>query len=202
MARKTKIGYLYAIQGDECVKIGCSTNPEKRVKHLMSISGLNGNYYISRRVIDMYGYEKSIHDKLINKRNVGEWFDVDFSVAVDAINDKCKETTDQQLAMADDNEKLMSNELSKAYEKSIEDIVMRGINTNQNESLFDELLKSTIYLAESINDASFIDRLNETKKGCITELLAIRSIIQSELIKELNEAINYYSSQLSLGFKE
>ncbi len=199
MAR-TRIGYLYAIEGSEGVKIGCSIHPEKRVRQLMLISGSTGRKYISRKVVDMFSYEKSLHNNFMEFKLVGEWFNIDFQVAVNAVIEICSSTTDDHIIIAEMKQKTNDERLSQAYKQSVDDLVYVGRNSVSDRKLFNKLMEGTVYLAESIEDKSFIDKLREVGSENITDLLAIRSIIQSEMISELTEALSYYSSKEKLGF--
>ena len=192
---RTRIGYLYAIEGSEGVKIGCSIHPEKRVKQLMSISGSSGRTYISRKVVDMFSYEKSLHNNFAEQRLVGEWFNIDFQVAVNAVTAICSSTTDDHVHNAEVKERADYARLSQAYKQTIDDLVSDKKNKVKNLESFNKLMEGTVYLAELIEDKSFIDKLSGIEHGNITELLIVRSIIQSEVISELTEALEYYSSR-------
>ncbi|AUS00551.1 hypothetical protein NVP1276O_58 [Vibrio phage 1.276.O._10N.286.54.E4] len=194
MAR-ARIGYLYAIEGSEGVKIGCSIHPEKRVRQLMLSSGSSGRTYISRKVVDMFSYEKSLHNTFRESRLVGEWFDIDFQVAANAVTAICSSTTDDQIHIAEINQKDNDDRLSNAYKQSVDDLISLEKDTESNLNKFNKIMEGTIHLAEMTEDKSFIDKLSGVDSGNLIDLLSIRSAIQGEIISELTEALKYYSSK-------
>lgn len=82
-------GYVYVIDNGNLVKVGVSINPIDRISRLEMSGGFKcENVFISDEMERYEVVEKMTHEYLSDKRVVGEWFDVDFSVAVDAVKNE------------------------------------------------------------------------------------------------------------------
>lgn len=77
-------GYVYVIENENHkVKIGKSTNPERRVMSIKSQSGYNiiSSYFSPQ--LHQYGeLELYLHDIFKENRVIGEWFDVNYKTVV------------------------------------------------------------------------------------------------------------------------
>lgn len=77
-------GHLYIIRSEEGpIKIGISTEPEKRIA---AITHASGRYIVEQYIsppMERYAYvEKYLHAQFEDRRRRGEWFDVPFDEAV------------------------------------------------------------------------------------------------------------------------
>ena len=75
--------HIYVIERDGHVKIGRSVNPTQRIRTLET----QGGFSVSRAWISLptdfcVNAELRIHQALVNHRHIGEWFKVDFDIAV------------------------------------------------------------------------------------------------------------------------
>jgi hypothetical protein len=81
-------GYLYAIDfGTGRIKIGKSSNPDKRIMQIRHSVGLEVvNKYISKEIRNFDSAEGFVHFVLNNVRhNIGEWFNITFDDAKETI---------------------------------------------------------------------------------------------------------------------
>ncbi len=77
------IGYVYSIHDKDrnIVKIGKSIEPEKRIKNILSTSGIvDYEFYISAQLINMNSLENDIKNEYAYSNINGEWFDICFPV--------------------------------------------------------------------------------------------------------------------------
>lgn len=81
---KRKQGYLYCVSTPIGTKIGRSINPEKRIKCIITQSGLNSDKvktYISTSTEHYASLEVTLFRSIKEKRLNGEWFDIGFNDA-------------------------------------------------------------------------------------------------------------------------
>lgn len=85
-------GYVYAIQKEnKLVKIGVSVNPEKRINTIRTHSAeVILNIFISEKTNKYKEIERKIHQMFKKERVMGEWFNVDFQLAKQRIEDFSK----------------------------------------------------------------------------------------------------------------
>ena len=79
--------HVYAIQRpDGQVKIGTSTAPQSRIRTIETQGGFDSvNRFVTDELENPNQVEKAAHSLLAEHRKVGEWFCVDFDIAVGAI---------------------------------------------------------------------------------------------------------------------
>ena len=111
--RRSAIGFLYVISVPALgiSKVGCSTNPHKRIKSILSGSGIDDKdctLFVSKRTKDMFVSERDAHIFLSDKRKKGEWFFCGFSEA--------KEVVESCIDIATDD--FVSKELARIDESS------------------------------------------------------------------------------------
>lgn len=81
-----KPGYIYLIGGDTgYLKIGLSVNPAQRVQQLQYSSPVELRVLATVYVGNMWEAEKLLHEKYAGKRMWGEWFDVGYTEAIEAM---------------------------------------------------------------------------------------------------------------------
>jgi len=78
-------GYLYIIQKkNKLVKIGISKNPEKRINAIETHNGEQSvKKFVSKKLLNYMEVEKKMHNYFKDFRVRGEWFNVDFDLAVE-----------------------------------------------------------------------------------------------------------------------
>lgn len=64
---------VYFLEGESCIKIGFSANPEARIKHLQTAS--SGAIKLLGTIAGERWAEKALHKRLAPYRRRGEWFD-------------------------------------------------------------------------------------------------------------------------------
>jgi len=72
--RRTEAGFIYVIEGNGYVKIGCSKAPMKRFHTLSAKAPFPLETVLTFATEDMYGCEKALHAEFAHKRTYGEWF--------------------------------------------------------------------------------------------------------------------------------
>ena len=77
-------GYVYMIENENGkVKIGKSTNPQRRVMNIRSQSGYNiVNSHFSPPLYQYSELESYLHDIFKESRGIGEWFDISYKTVV------------------------------------------------------------------------------------------------------------------------
>lgn len=75
--KKQQSGYVYFLQCDKYVKIGCTTNLANRIKVYGVKVPFRTNLVLAIKVLDCYYYENFIHELFGNKRAESEWFLLD-----------------------------------------------------------------------------------------------------------------------------
>ena len=79
-------GYVYILESDHAIKIGRSKNINQRIKSLRTLLGINEKLVAVSPLCVNYGdIENAMHQQFLSKRNIGEWFYVDFMTAVHAL---------------------------------------------------------------------------------------------------------------------
>lgn len=86
--RNLSIAQVYVIQNEiGLVKIGFANKPNNRIDSIAANSGLKIiRRYISAPCFDFADIEKQLHQHFSYARKLGEWFDILFDQAVDALN--------------------------------------------------------------------------------------------------------------------
>ena len=84
--RNTKSIYVIENMDNGRVKIGVSDNPERRIKNLMMQGGcLMTIRYASHQIENYSEIESNLHSMFIEKRYVGEWFNVGVKESISAV---------------------------------------------------------------------------------------------------------------------
>lgn len=83
-------GVVYIIENDlGKIKIGRSVKPLKRIKAIRSQSGNKIKRICLSNPCSNYGnIEKELHEEFQSDRHIGEWFDINFEIACNRLNDK------------------------------------------------------------------------------------------------------------------
>lgn len=78
VAQNGKSGFVYFMYAGEhkIMKIGCSTNPEKRVKQIRKEYGYDIQIIAKVRTTMMYELEREFHNLFISRHKHGEWFNI------------------------------------------------------------------------------------------------------------------------------
>lgn len=71
---RARHGFVYVIQGDNYFKIGCTINPQKRIKTMSVKSPFELKIRLLLPSDNIDKLEKELHDKFHDKRQKGEWF--------------------------------------------------------------------------------------------------------------------------------
>lgn len=71
-----KAGIVYALKGDTCYKIGCTTNLTKRLRALGIKSPFPLTIVALLQTENIYALERELHYRFAAKRRRGEWFDL------------------------------------------------------------------------------------------------------------------------------
>lgn len=82
------VAQVYVIQNElGLVKIGFANKPDKRIDSIAANSGLKiVNRHVSPPCFNFTDVEKQLHQHFSHARKHGEWFDLPFEIAVDALN--------------------------------------------------------------------------------------------------------------------
>lgn len=93
--RNTKSIYVIENLDNGRVKIGVSDNPEHRIKILMCQSGCQMVLrYKSHQIDNHFEVEKNLHSMFIDKRFVGEWFNLSVKESITAVKRMVKDRHD------------------------------------------------------------------------------------------------------------
>lgn len=86
--KSLSIAQVYVIQNElGLVKIGFANKPDKRIDSIAANSGLKiVNRHVSPPCFNFTDIEKQLHQYFSHARKHGEWFDLPFENAVDALN--------------------------------------------------------------------------------------------------------------------
>ena len=119
-------GYVYMIENENGkVKIGKSTNPQRRVMNIRSQSGYNiVNSHFSPPLYQYSELESYLHDTFKESRGIGEWFDTSYKAVVSYFEslDLSRwnvEPTKEEKEMTSDFVKGMVDELDKCLQNCI-----------------------------------------------------------------------------------
>lgn len=181
-------GYIYVIDCGDCVKVGCSATPQRRIKTLSKTLGLiNPKLYVSAKCYKHYDYEKVIHCELGNKRKSGEFFNVSFTDAVKVIdNTVIKITPEQELSIIVHE----SNASDKI--KEMADSFFTPAHKPQEE--YQKNLDSKIIISDAIRwcdsfGLDFTDKLQSCGDN-VTSALCVSLEIHKEVIAKYAESLN------------
>ena len=83
-----KPGYIYAVkrENDGAVKIGIALNPENRINKIRYKERISLEILLTQFVDDMGKTEHEIHEKYINEKIIGEWFNLSQAQVNDLIS--------------------------------------------------------------------------------------------------------------------
>lgn len=86
--KSLSVAQVYVIQNElGLVKIGFANKPDKRIDSIAANSGLKiVNRHVSPPCFNFTDVEKQLHQHFSHARKHGEWFDLPFEIAVDALN--------------------------------------------------------------------------------------------------------------------
>lgn len=105
---KNQYGHVYAIhnQAAGLVKIGHSKRPDKRTaKIVRGFGGKDCRIFISIRIANARQVESECHRALSDSAVGGEWFSVDFDIAVEHIKKRATERiTDDEIRLIEQQE--------------------------------------------------------------------------------------------------
>lgn len=80
------VGYVYVIDVGDRRKIGCTQNPERRVREILQASGVrNVPYFASFLHENHRDTEKELHEYFDNSHLLGEWFSAHYDDVVSKI---------------------------------------------------------------------------------------------------------------------
>lgn len=86
--KNLSVAQVYVIQNEiGLVKIGFANKPDKRIDSIAANSGLKiVNRHVSPPCFNFNNVEKQLHQHFSHARKHGEWFDLPFEIAVEALN--------------------------------------------------------------------------------------------------------------------
>lgn len=194
------IGYIYAIDAGDRVKVGCSIKPDKRVINLTRTLGLdNPKTYISKKCANHYKVEREIHSMLENKSGNGEFFSDDFDKAVSLIEGHVVEITQDQIDVFDTNQELAKKEVSKFTRD-----LLSTPRSKEAASVKSRAAKVLTEAAVSWSYSFGLDRTDEIMK-CGSDVTMLQSALISILIdivkmqcKEMQEELKSTEELVSL----
>jgi len=87
-SKSLSVAQVYVIQNEiGLVKIGFANKPDKRIDSIAANSGLKVTArHVSPPCFNFTDIEKQLHQHFSHARKHGEWFDIPFEKAVDALN--------------------------------------------------------------------------------------------------------------------
>lgn len=195
MRSSKPIGYVYAIGSNGRVKIGSSTTPEKRLHTISLQSGLSteSSKFTSCLVIDHPAKEREIHKAFHDRRINGEWFDVDFNQAKEAIEKICKPESKKSL----DHEMMLKKMEAEEHEKNMEKVAraLIPIQAKDFEMLRKKALESALIWCNSVENPKYADDLMKAQCN-LTDILLVESSAKTEIIKNLMSDIDGYLKML------
>lgn len=175
-------GYVYAIDCGDKIKIGCSAQPEERIRTLAKTLGLaDPRSHISKKCFEHYCFERKVHDSIGGKSQSGEFFNISFSNAVNIIDEIVIEVTARELDFISESK---SNRDSTIKDMSND---LLGINANRdletaNRAAYDAVLLDAI----SWNDSFGLDYIDDLSScnGCLVSLMGVSLQIHKAIISE------------------
>tara|TARA_R110000796_G_C14420886_1_gene419903 strand:- start:27 stop:614 length:588 start_codon:yes stop_codon:yes gene_type:complete len=183
-----KVGSVYIAGKDGRVKIGASTDPEKRVKVILRQGGMPDDSfsYISNKSKKYMEHEAATHNKFLSRNIGGEWFNIYIDEAVLFVSGLVGKMSKEEIeSISKDNEK---TEVEKS--KLLNSLTKTLLKSNQGISDHFETIKADTYnMAVALENES----LSEAVFRCDSDLLKLmllRSSIQHEMIKALLEISN------------
>ncbi|APC78911.1 TPA: GIY-YIG nuclease family protein [Clostridium botulinum] len=187
-------GYVYIIERrDKSIKIGKSINPESRVETLETQGGfIATNKFFSQECSNYSEIESKMHEIFNKYRTIGEWFNVDFDVAVQTLKQLnfkkpyAKEELEENLKeIGVFSKELMASFFSQGYER-----VEIEFNFNVWEPTKNDIEKAKReikdYIQFCIEECEEYEWANEAKG----KLNIIEESKDSKAIKEVIQ--NYY----------
>jgi prophage antirepressor-like protein len=95
MSKSPSMAQVYIFEAETgLIKIGYTIHPEQRAKKLETSSGFKiKQQSVSPPCFNYREIEKSLHKQFAEYRRQGEWFAMDFQVAIDALNQQKFETS-------------------------------------------------------------------------------------------------------------
>jgi hypothetical protein len=179
------IGFLYVIGDGDRVKIGKSKTPEKRVKSIISISGIkNPKIFISNECSSHSKKELECHKRYSKAAIKGEWFFVCFDDAVSTVIEisDCENLTEKKEQQKDYDSATLKN-ISNLTKK-----IMRKPKFERycTEESFNTMFKDTLELINICEDSSLIDRLQDVN-GDLVLLLMVRCEAMEDVISQFSD---------------
>ena len=178
-----KVGSVYIAGKDGRVKIGASTDPEKRVKVILRQGGMPDDSfsYISNKSKKYMEHEAAAHNKFSSRNIGGEWFNIYIDEAVLFVSGLVGKMSKEEIeSISKDNEK---TEVEKS--KLLNSLTKTLLKSNQGSRDHFETIKADTYnMAVALENES----LSEAVFRCdsdLLELMVLRSSIQHEMIKAL-----------------
>lgn len=135
-----KSEFVYAITVGMKTKIGCSKNPRKRIRTILTMSGVSQDCAEVSifQVDDMRSCEKACHEDLSELRDVGEWFFVSHSEATDAIARHSKSVSTRaavtRMSMRD-MELIFKNSYRYLHDKKIKDMIAAIVGAGCDDAI-------------------------------------------------------------------
>lgn len=199
-SRLIKVGSVYIAGEDGRVKIGASTDPEKRVKVILRQGGMpiDTFSYISSRSRDYMKHEAAAHDNFKLNKIGGEWFNISIDDAVLFVSGVVTKMSNADIqSVVKDNNKA-STEAAEVLEMLTKTLLpSKQVGNNHFETIKADTYNMSIELEN--------ERLSEAVFKCdnnLLELMVLRSSIQHEMIKSLLEIVNIDCSIPDNIFKE
>lgn len=199
MESRKEIGFVYITGDDGNVKIGASKDPSNRIKVVLNQSGSsrNSKRFISCGMFNYFEVESIAHKKFSKNRLNGEWFGVSFQDAVDFVCSASAPPSESEL-----NEASIANKKYDArVSKNASSMAKMLLNQEGTSSQYKSIMADTVAMSMIIEDTDVADKLMSCN-GDMLRLMTVRSMIQSEVIKELSSALQIdFKDPLSLGLE-
>jgi len=200
MESRREIGFVYVTGENGNVKIGASKDPSNRIATVLRQSGLsvNSDKFTSCGMFNYFDVERAAHDEFSDERLNGEWFDINFQDAVDFVTSASIPPSESELNQA----AICNKQYDDRVSKNALDMAKMLAGQKNTSIQYKSIMADTVAMSMIIEDTKIADKLTSCN-GDMLRLMTVRSMIQSEVIKELSSALEIdFKDPLSLGFEE